>query len=190
MKSSGFSLIELMISSFILALGLLGLAGMQSTAVKSTVEIGQRTLANSLVADMSERMFLNRIWLQHSGNNYAVNSLMQAELSVPNCVNSDGSFDNCSGEDIKNNDLYEWKEKFLGSNVSSGAGGNKGLVDADACIEIDSLGRAMVILSWLSTVKSQDAATGQDANSLRFKCGESSRARRQLSVIVYTGDAS
>ena len=48
MKQRGFSLIEIMISSFILALGLLGLARMQSTAVKSTIEIEQRNLANSL----------------------------------------------------------------------------------------------------------------------------------------------
>ena len=45
-KNKGFSLVEIMISGFILALGLLGLAGMQSTAVKSTIEIQQRTLAN------------------------------------------------------------------------------------------------------------------------------------------------
>lgn len=190
MKNRGFSLIEIMISSFILALGLLGLAGMQSTAVKSTIEIQQRTLANSLVADMSERMFLNRLWLRGSANNYAVNSLMQADLSAPSCVSSDGTFANCSGEDIKNNDLYEWKEKFLGANVSSDSGGNKGLVNADACIEIDSLGRSIIILSWFSTVKSKDAAAGQDINSLIFKCGESSSSRRQLVVSIYTGDAT
>ena len=74
MKMRGFSLIEIMISSFILALGVLGLVSMQSIALKSTVEIQQRTLANSLIADISERMQLNRLWLQAAGNNYAIAS--------------------------------------------------------------------------------------------------------------------
>lgn len=187
MKMSGFSLIEIMISSFILALGLLGLAGMQSTAVKSTVEIQQRTLANSLIADISERMQLNRLWQQETGNSYAVTSLMKADLSRPNCINSDGTFDNCSGEDIKNNDLYEWKNKLLGAHTVSDTGSNNGLIDADACIEVASSGVSTVILSWFSTIKSKDAAADYEQTSLAYKCGEASASRRQLMVKVYTG---
>ena len=190
MKMSGFSLIEIMISSFILALGLLGLAGMQSTAIKSTVEIQQRTLANSLVADISERMQLNRLWLQEAGNNYAIASLMQADLSTPNCIGAGGVFDNCSGEDIKNNDLYEWKNKFLGANTVSDTGSNTGLIEADACIELDNKGRSIIVLSWFSTVKSKDAAAGDALTDLTSKCGVASASRRQLMVKVYTGKSS
>jgi len=72
MKMDGFSLIELMIGSFILALGLLGLAGVQSTAGKSMLEVQQRALANSLVVEISERMLLNRVWLEdNTDNDYA-----------------------------------------------------------------------------------------------------------------------
>ncbi len=190
MKMRGFSLIEIMISSFILALGLLGLAGMQSTAIKSTVEIQQRTLANSLVADMSERMQLNRLWLQEAGNDYAIASLMKADLSAPSCIGTGGVFDNCSGEDIKNNDLYEWKEKFIGADVVSDTGNNTGLIGADACIEAASTGVTTIILSWFSTVKSKDAAAGRDQASLAYKCGEASSSRRQLVVETYTGKSS
>ena len=59
---------------------------------------------------------------------------MQADLSAPNCVATGGVFDNCSGEDIKNNDLYEWKNKFTGANVAGDTRRNTGLIDADACI--------------------------------------------------------
>lgn len=190
MKESGFSLIEIMISGFILALGLLGLAGMQSTAVKSTVEIQQRTLANSLVADISARMQLNRVWLQQAGNDYAIDSIMNETLAAPSCVDGDGIFDNCSGEDIKNNDLYEWKDKFIGANVTSGTGGNTGLVGADACIEVTSAGVATIILSWFSTIKSKDAAADQDQAGLRYKCGEANAYRRQLVVETYIGKSS
>ena len=187
MKISGFSLIEVMITSFILALALLGLAGMQSTAVKSTIEIQQRTLANSLLADIGERMLLNRLWLQKAGNNYAVDSLMKADLSAPGCIGTGGTFDNCSGEDVKNNDLYEWKKKFLGAHTISDSGINTGLIAADACIEVASSGVSTIILSWFSTVKSKDAAAELDSESLAYKCGEASASRRQLRVEVFTG---
>ncbi|WP_415224990.1 type IV pilus modification protein PilV [Psychromonas sp.] len=187
MKMGGFSLIEIMISSFILALGLLGLAGMQSTAVKSAIEIQQRTLANSLASDLSERMQLNRVWLQEAGNDYTIDSLMSAYLTVPSCVAVGGVFDNCSGEDIKNNDLYEWKDKFIGANVVSDAGNNAGLIEADACIELDAKNRHVIILTWFSTIESTDAAAGVAPTELTFKCGTASASRRQLMVTTYTG---
>lgn len=190
MKMRGFSLIEIMISSFILALGVLGLVSMQSMALKSTVEIQQRTLANSLIADISERMQLNRLWLQAAGNNYAIASLMQADLSAPNCVATGGVFDNCSGEDIKNNDLYEWKNKFTGANVAGDTRRNTGLIDADACIAVDSEGRNIIVLSWFSTVKSTDAAAGAASTDLISKCGLASVSRRQLMVKAYIGKSS
>ena len=190
MKMSGFSLIEIMISSFILALALLGLAGMQSTAIKSGVEVQQRTLANSLVADISERMQLNRLWLLKTGNDYAITSLMQANLSVPDCVAADGSFNNCSGEDIKNNDLYEWKKKLTGGDTISSAGIDRGLIGADACIDVDNDGVTTIILSWSSTVKGKDAGSGLDHASLAYQCGEASAFRHQLIVRIFSGKLS
>jgi type IV pilus assembly protein PilV len=190
MKMSGFSLIEVLISSFILALGLLGLAGMQSTAVKSTVEVQQRTLANSLISDISERMQLNRLWLLESGNDYAITSLMKTELSRPSCVAQDGTFSNCSGEGIKNNDLYEWKNKLIGAHTVSDTGNDAGLVGADACIGVDGSGVSTIILSWYSTVKSKDAAADSGTSSLAYQCGEASAFRRQLIAQVYTGKSS
>ncbi len=182
MKMSGFSLIEVMIGSFILAIGLLGVAGVQMTAVKSTLETQQRTLANSLVVDISERMQLNSVWLQDTDNNYEISSLLDAKLSTPDCVDSKGAFDNCTGEEIRDNDLKEWQDKFLGVN----AGPNAGLINADACIELDAEGRSIVIISWSSTIKSSDGADS-DTSSLSYKCGEAGTGRRQLIATIYAG---
>lgn len=187
MKIRGFSLIEVMISSFILALGLLSLAGMQSMAVKSMVEVQQRTLANSLASDIAERMLLNRLWQQDAGHDYSTPSLMKANLSVPSCIGDGGVFSNCSGEDIKNNDLYEWRNKLLGAHIVSADGSNNGLIGADACIGVANSGVSTIVLTWLSTIKSKDAAADSDPSSLAFNCGEASAFRRQLIVEVYIG---
>jgi hypothetical protein len=65
---------------------------MQSMAVKSTIEIQQRSLANSLVIDITERMQLNHVWLLEPGNNYVISSLTDASLSAPTCVDANGEF--------------------------------------------------------------------------------------------------
>jgi len=195
LKNKGFSLIEIMITSFILALGLLGLAGMQSTAVKSNIEIQQRTLANSLVTDIVERMQLNRLWLFEAGNSYAVNSLLDETISLPSCVNSNGVFSNCTGEDIKNNDLYEWRKKFLGSETESNGTFNHGLINADACIATTSIpssnGESVeVVISWYSTIKSKDAAYASASTDLTATCGNEDQHRRQLSIKTYISKSS
>ncbi|PKF61221.1 type IV pilus modification protein PilV [Psychromonas sp. psych-6C06] len=191
----GFSLIEIMISAFILALGLLGLAGMQSTAVKSTIEIQQRSLANSLITDITERMQLNRLWLSGAGNSYSIDSLTDANLSIPNCIGSGGVFVNCSGEDIKNNDLYEWKQKFTGAEVNASTNGENGLVEADACIAVSPASGSdgelvQIVISWFSTVKSKDAAANAGATDLTNTCGTANAHRRQLSVETYISKSS
>jgi len=187
--NSGFSLLEIMISGFILALGLLGLAGMQSMAVKSTVEVQQRNLANSLVMDITQRMLLNQMWLSEAGNKYDIDSLTSANLSVPSCVDTSGTFTSCTGENIKNNDLYEWKQKFNGAGINADGTGKNGLIDADACIVSTSSGTngelVEVVISWFSTVESKDAAAASDSTDLTATCGTASNFRRQLSVQAY-----
>ena len=63
MNVKGFSLVEVMVSSFIIAIALLGLASMQSIALKSVDTAQQLSLANSLLVDITERMQLNQVWL-------------------------------------------------------------------------------------------------------------------------------
>lgn len=194
-NNAGFSLIEIMISGFILALGLLGLAGMQSTAVKSTIEIQQRSLANSLITDITERMQLNRLWLREPGNSYTIASLTNANLSVPNCVGSGGVFANCNGEDVKDNDLYEWKQKFTGAEINASTNGENGLVEADACIAVTPAAGSdgelvKIVISWFSTVKSKDAAAGASSTDLTATCGTANAHRRQLSVETYISKSS
>ena len=185
MKQTGFSLIEIMISSFILAIGILGLAGMQTLAVKSVDEVQQRTLANSLLVDITERMQLNHVWLENAANNYNTASLIgDASIAAPTCV-TNGGFSNCTGAQIKDNDLFEWREKLKFAHVKDNSG--TGLANPDACIATTAnpSGSGVivtVVLSWFSTLSSVDAAKGKDA--IFVNCGSLSdnRNRRQVSV--------
>lgn len=56
----GFSMTELLVAMLILAIGLLGLAGMQTRSVQMNLSAYQATQANYLAQDMLERMRANR----------------------------------------------------------------------------------------------------------------------------------
>lgn len=56
----GATLIEVLVTVFILAVGLLGLAGLQSTSIKSNQGAYYRSQATLLAADIADRMRANR----------------------------------------------------------------------------------------------------------------------------------
>lgn len=58
-KQLGFSLIELLIALLILAVGLLGMASLMMTSMKSNQSAAQRSQASWLAYDIVERMRLN-----------------------------------------------------------------------------------------------------------------------------------
>ncbi|WP_028864169.1 type IV pilus modification protein PilV [Psychromonas aquimarina] len=175
MKEKGFSLIEIMVSCFIFAIGCLSLAGMQSVAIKSLVEVEQRALADSLLVDITERMQMNRTWLSKSANNYIVSSVKGKTYVQPDCA-KDGAVSDCDGADIKANDLFEWKQKLDTAHV---AGSTQGLIDADACILDVGNGIVDITITWK-----------EQADPAEVKaCGIHSPKRRQVSTKYYIGNA-
>lgn len=59
-KQSGISLIEILVSIVIVCFGLLGVAGLLTTGIKSTQGSQFRTQASFMAHDMAERMRINR----------------------------------------------------------------------------------------------------------------------------------
>lgn len=60
MKVRGFSLLEVLISTVILAVGLLGVAAMQLKSLQTSNSAYQRTMATIIAADCVERLWLNQ----------------------------------------------------------------------------------------------------------------------------------
>lgn len=60
-NSNGFSLLEVLVSVFILAIGLLGLASLQINSLKNNHSAQYRTTATVLAYDIIDRMRLNRV---------------------------------------------------------------------------------------------------------------------------------
>ncbi len=78
----GFTLLEVMISIFILGIGLLGLAGLQVTGLKSNHSAQLRTEAIVHVYDIIEKMRINKVVAQAGGYDIAVGDAAPATSSV------------------------------------------------------------------------------------------------------------
>jgi type IV pilus assembly protein PilV len=95
LNQRGFTLLEVMIAVFILAIGLLGMAHLQITSLKHNQTAEFRTQAALLAADMLDRMRANRDAAQNG--NYAI----AIDAAPPS-----------SASDMADADIVEWRNNL------------------------------------------------------------------------------
>ncbi|MBB3170122.1 type IV pilus modification protein PilV [Simiduia aestuariiviva] len=95
-KQRGVTLIEILVTVAIMAVGLLGLGAMQLIGLKNINNSQYRTQASLLAYDMAERMRSNPVAVK-AGAYDAVS----ASVSKPSCTI-------CSTSDMAQLDVYEW----------------------------------------------------------------------------------
>jgi len=98
---AGFTLIEILIALMVLAVGLLGLGGLQIAGVKGSNTAHYRTTASMLAMNLAERIRTNRVGT-HAG--YYDDSITACDVDLPVCRNT-GT--NCSPETLAKYDLQE-----------------------------------------------------------------------------------
>ena len=91
-KQSGFTLLEVMVAVFVLSVGLLGLAHLQITALKTNQSADLRTQASMYASDILNRMRANRIASQTGAYN------IDATDDTPS-----------AGGNVASQDLNEWR---------------------------------------------------------------------------------
>lgn|SRR5690606_22884901 len=96
----GYSLLEVLVTVFVLSVGLLGIAALfLSTLLDSRIAI-QRSKATAFATDMIERMRANRS---------AAESYASASPASHNCrTTKDAAASTCSPAALAAHDLYEW----------------------------------------------------------------------------------
>jgi len=110
-KPLGFTLLEVLITLVILAIGLLGLAGLQATSLKQNQSAYQRGQAAQLSYDITDRVRSNMSAI----STYQATTPSDATQHT-NCTTSTG----CSTTQMAQNDLYEWN-KALTDTLPSGS---------------------------------------------------------------------
>jgi type IV pilus assembly protein PilV len=185
--SRGFTLIEVLITIVILAVGLLGLALMQMTSLSNQLESYQRAQAMLSLEDMANRIRVNSVAARAGdypdGDQYG---LLDEEACEDPAILDDPAID-----DSAERDLCYWNTALAGSGITL-AGTNTnvgGLVGARGCIEnIDGSGDGDLIIrltiAWQGTVATVAPASvcGKDA------FGDDDKLRRVASVDVVLAD--
>lgn len=121
---SGTSLIEVLLTTFVIAFGLLGLAKLQSKMQLAQVESYQRVQASLLMADISERINANRA--------FAANYVSNAVIGT-----NDGQPASCTALPIGvGRDLCEWSNALKGAAEQKVAANVGAMIGARGCITL------------------------------------------------------
>ena len=102
-RAGGFTLVEVLIALVVLSIGLLGLAGLQSTGLRFNQSATMRSHATQLAYDMSDRMRAN-IAAADAGS--YLGSSAAAPAAVANCHTGAG----CSSANMAADDLSTWNQ--------------------------------------------------------------------------------
>ncbi|MCX7098669.1 MAG: type IV pilus modification protein PilV [Methylococcales bacterium] len=111
-KNTGFTLIEVLVSIMVLSIGLLGLAGLLATSLKSNQSAYNRSQAAQLAYDLADRMRTNIGGM----NTYITIDPADAAAQAA-CLTTAG----CSQSEMAENDLYEWNLQVTNT-LPNGAG--------------------------------------------------------------------
>ena len=156
---TGFTLIEVLITVFVLAVGLLALAALQTRSLRDTAAAQMRSTATLLAYDIADRMRANASGL----SGYVRTDTGAITLTVPDklctAASSDAIAANvCTATELASADLYQW--------LLTLTDGRNGLPDARATIACDggdcNVATAVrtVTISWSQSRTTADT-TGQ-----------------------------
>ncbi len=111
-KHNGFTLIEVLIAMLVLAVGLLGLAGLQAYSLRNTQSAYNRSLATELAYDLADRMRANLTEAQkYATSAYITITPPSSATAQASCYSAPG----CSGNIMAQNDLFEWNSAAISS---------------------------------------------------------------------------
>lgn len=129
---AGFSLLEVLIALVILSVGLLGIAAMLSTTVKSNDSAYMRSQATALAYNIIDRMRANQNAAQNGFYNIAIGTPAPGSSTICN-----GSIANCSATSLADFDLSQWKQALASS--------ANGLPDGDGSVAVNAAGGVFTV---------------------------------------------
>jgi type IV pilus assembly protein PilV len=113
-RNTGFTLLEIMVALVIFSVGLLGLAGLQASGMRSNKTADLRSMAIIEAHDMAERIRINDAGVR-TGDYDSIST------GIPTMPGTDCYTSNCNNSDISAWDIFEWQSQ-LADALPSGRG--------------------------------------------------------------------
>jgi len=104
-KDSGFTLLEVLIALLVLSIGLLGLAALQTTGLRSNQMASMRTQATQITYDITDRMRANPVGT--TVGDYVVDTTTHPTAA------KDCAAVSCIPAELASYDLDDWKDSLL-----------------------------------------------------------------------------
>tara|TARA_R110001583_G_scaffold42202_9_gene134195 strand:+ start:792 stop:1310 length:519 start_codon:yes stop_codon:yes gene_type:complete len=117
----GFTLIEILVAVLILSLGILGLVGMESLALKSNLSAYHRSQATILAYDLIDKMRANPSGASGDEYHKALPSGVDSGSSCINYTGSGGVPSGCNPPSIAKQDVFNWQQR-IGEVLPGGSG--------------------------------------------------------------------
>lgn len=105
-RSRGFTLIEVAITMLVLATGLLGIAGLQSSSMKTTYLSHQRSVAMTQALDLADRMRTNMVGLRATEYTKPIPTAAPS----PDCQTLGNA---CTAAELAATDLFNWQTQNI-----------------------------------------------------------------------------
>jgi type IV pilus assembly protein PilV len=161
-KTSGYSLLETIVAVLVLAIGILGLASLQSVGLRSQHTSTLSVQATQLAYDMAEKMRANKNRVD-AGDYHS----QTAPTTPPSgCLGSTG----CAPTTMAQMDLYQWQQS-LSQHLPGGSGSvcrDNPATTGTAC-DGGSVDPFRILVAW----------------NERAELGSSSAAPIQRSIVIY-----
>ena len=103
-RQRGFTLIEVLIAGLVLSVGVLGVAGMQVTALKNLQSSQSYGVAAMLANDIADRMWVNQAQALANVYNHT-----EAPVGPPDCVTG-----TCTAAQMASFDINDWQQQIVG----------------------------------------------------------------------------
>lgn len=171
----GISLIEVLVTLLILAVGMLGVMGMQARLQQSETEVYQRTQALILLQDMASRLAANR----NEAASYVTgaSSPLGVGMTCPTAVTTQ-----------LERDQVEWCNALQGAAEADTSGNVGAMLGGRGCIESLGSGQYLITVAWqgLGSLASPPSGAACAANSYDVADSECTddRCRRVVTTIV------
>jgi len=183
--SRGASMIEVLVTMFIMAMGLLGLSGLQARLHSSEVEAYQRTQALLLLNDLKGRIEANRLQLGLYADGAPLAAPVGTAMNCP--VTSPSSTPVAK-------DISDWCNSLQGAAETKNAGANRlgAMIGSRGCVEDLGTGASgdrsvRITVAWqgLTPIAAPPEACGAGAydGTAGSSC-QGDRCRRAVSTVV------